>query len=52
MPPQRGPGIYAFVEAEAILACQTGGLNPGLGLVHADAQGRYPVPVPGQWTEV
>jgi hypothetical protein len=40
MPPQRGPGIYALVEAEAILACQTVGLNPGLGIVHADARGR------------
>jgi len=40
MPPQRGPGIYALVEAEAILACQTVGLDPGLGIVHADARGR------------
>jgi hypothetical protein len=31
---------YALVEAEAILACQTVGLDPGLGMVHADARGR------------
>jgi len=39
MPPQRCPGIYALVEAEAILACQTVGLNPGLGIVHAVTPG-------------
>ena len=32
--------LYALVEAEAILACQTVGLDPGLGIVHADAKGR------------
>jgi hypothetical protein len=36
MPPQRGPGIYVLVEAEAILACQTvvlrGRANREIGL--------------------
>ena len=32
--------LYSLVEAEAILACQTVGLDPGLGIVHADAKGR------------
>ena len=32
--------IYSLVEAEATLACQTVGLDPGLGIVHADAKGR------------
>jgi CRISPR-associated endonuclease Cas1 len=32
--------VYALVEAEAILACQAVGLDPGLGIVHADARGR------------
>jgi CRISPR-associated endonuclease Cas1 len=32
--------VYALVEAEAILACQAVGLDPGLGIVHADAKGR------------
>jgi hypothetical protein len=32
--------VYALVEAEAILACQAVGLDPGLGLVHADTRGR------------
>jgi CRISPR-associated endonuclease Cas1 len=32
--------LYALVEAEAILACQAVGLDPGLGIVHADAKGR------------
>jgi hypothetical protein len=32
--------LFALVEAEAILACQAVGLDPGLGLVHADAKGR------------
>ena len=31
--------VYALVEAEAILACQVVGLDPGLGLVHSDARG-------------
>jgi CRISPR-associated endonuclease Cas1 len=33
---------YCFVllEAEAVLACQAVGLDPGLGIVHADARGR------------
>jgi hypothetical protein len=32
--------LYSLVEAEAILACQTVGLDPGLGIVHADAKRR------------
>jgi len=32
--------VYALVEAEAILACQAVGLDPGLGIVHADAKDR------------
>jgi CRISPR-associated endonuclease Cas1 len=32
--------LYSLVEAEAILACQVVGLDPGLGIVHADAKGR------------
>ena len=32
--------LYALVEAEAILACQAVGLDPGLGLMHADARAR------------
>jgi CRISPR-associated endonuclease Cas1 len=32
--------LYSLVEAEAILACQSVGLDPGLGIVHADAKGR------------
>jgi CRISPR-associated endonuclease Cas1 len=32
--------VYSLVEAEAILACQAVGLDPGLGIVHADAKGR------------
>jgi CRISPR-associated endonuclease Cas1 len=32
--------LYSLVEAEAILACQTVGLDAGLGIVHADAKGR------------
>ena len=32
--------LYSLVEAEAILACQAVGLDPGLGVVHADAKGR------------
>jgi CRISPR-associated protein Cas1 len=31
--------LYSLVEAEAILACQAVGLDPGLGIVHADAKG-------------
>jgi CRISPR-associated endonuclease Cas1 len=31
---------YALLEAEAILACQVIGLDPGLGIVHSDARGR------------
>jgi CRISPR-associated protein Cas1 len=31
---------YALVEAEAIFACQAVGLDPGLGLIHADARSR------------
>ena len=32
--------LYSLVEAEAILACLAVGLDPGLGIVHADAKGR------------
>jgi CRISPR-associated endonuclease Cas1 len=32
--------LYALLEAEAILACQVVGLDPGLGIVHNDARGR------------
>jgi CRISPR-associated protein Cas1 len=32
--------VYALLEAEAILACQAVGLDPGLGIVHADAKSR------------
>jgi CRISPR-associated endonuclease Cas1 len=32
--------LYSLVEAESILACQAVGLDPGLGIVHADAKGR------------
>jgi CRISPR-associated endonuclease Cas1 len=32
--------LFALVEAEAILACQAVGLDPGLGLVHSDTKGR------------
>jgi CRISPR-associated endonuclease Cas1 len=32
--------LFALVEAEAILACQAVGLDPGFGLVHKDAKGR------------
>jgi CRISPR-associated endonuclease Cas1 len=32
--------VYALVEAEAILACQAVGLDPGLGLVHSDTRAR------------
>jgi len=32
--------VYALVEAEAILACQAVGLDPGLGVVHSDTKGR------------
>jgi CRISPR-associated endonuclease Cas1 len=32
--------LYALVEAEAIIACQAVGLDPGLGLTHADTRGR------------
>ena len=31
--------VYSLVEAEAILACLAVGLDPGLGIVHADAKG-------------
>jgi len=33
--------LYSLVEAESILACQVVGLDPGLGIVHADAKGRH-----------
>jgi CRISPR-associated endonuclease Cas1 len=32
--------LYALAEAEAVLACQAVGLDPGLGLIHNDARGR------------
>ncbi len=32
--------VFALVEAEAILACQAVGLDPGLGVVHNDSKGR------------
>jgi CRISPR-associated endonuclease Cas1 len=32
--------VYALLEAEAILACQAVGLDPGFGIVHADTKGR------------
>ncbi|HXW80377.1 MAG TPA: CRISPR-associated endonuclease Cas1, partial [Acidimicrobiales bacterium] len=32
--------LFALLEAEAILACQAVGLDPGLGIVHNDAKGR------------
>ena len=32
--------LSSLVEAEAILACQAVGLDPGLGIIHADARGR------------
>ncbi|MGD0985497.1 MAG: CRISPR-associated endonuclease Cas1 [Acidimicrobiales bacterium] len=35
--------LYSLVEAEAILACQVVGLDPGLGIVHADTKGRQSV---------
>ena len=31
---------FALLEAEAVLACQAVGLDPGLGIVHLDAKGR------------
>jgi CRISPR-associated endonuclease Cas1 len=32
--------VFALLEAEAILACQAVGLDPGLGIVHNDTRGR------------
>jgi CRISPR-associated endonuclease Cas1 len=32
--------LYALVEAEAVIACQVVGLDPGLGLIHSDTRGR------------
>ena len=32
--------LYALAEAEAVLACQAVGLDPGLGIVHNDTKGR------------
>ena len=32
--------LYSLAEAEAVLACQAVGLDPGLGLIHNDARGR------------
>ena len=32
--------VFALLEAEAVLACQAVGLDPGLGIVHNDARGR------------
>jgi CRISPR-associated endonuclease Cas1 len=31
---------FALLEAEAVLACQAVGLDPGFGIVHLDAKGR------------
>jgi CRISPR-associated endonuclease Cas1 len=32
--------VYKLLEVEAILACSAVGLDPGLGLIHADVRGR------------
>ena len=32
--------LYALLEVEAVLACHVVGLDPGLGMMHADARGR------------
>jgi hypothetical protein len=32
--------LYTLLEAETVLACQTIGLDPGLGIFHADRNGR------------
>lgn len=32
--------LYGLLEIEAILACEVVGLDPGLGIVHADQRGR------------
>jgi CRISPR-associated endonuclease Cas1 len=33
--------VYALVEAEAMLACQVVGLDPGVGVIHLDTKGRH-----------
>jgi hypothetical protein len=37
--------LYALLEAEARLACQTVGLDPALAIVHADIRGRDSLPL-------
>jgi CRISPR-associated endonuclease Cas1 len=32
--------LFALLEVEAIVACEVVGLDPGLGMMHADARGR------------
>ena len=32
--------LYALLEAEAVFACQTVGLDPGVGILHADQRAR------------
>jgi hypothetical protein len=32
--------LFALLEVEAVLACHVVGLDPGLGIMHADAKGR------------
>lgn len=32
--------LYALLEAEAVIACQTVGLDPGIGILHADQKAR------------
>lgn len=32
--------LYALLEAEAVIACQTIGLDPGVGILHADLRAR------------
>ena len=32
--------LYALLEAEAVIACQTVGLDPGTGILHADQRAR------------
>jgi len=32
--------LYALLEAEAVIACQTVGLDPGIGILHADQRSR------------
>ena len=32
--------LYALLEAETVIACQTVGLDPGIGILHADQKSR------------